>query len=180
MKSVISVGQEQRREYAGDDDRPLGSYLGTLSLYGVTLGVLGALARLTGRRPPKVGVWDVVLMTGATHRLSRLISKGAVTSHLRAPFTRFEGTSGPAELAEEVRGSGARHAVGELITCPFCVAQWVGTAYAAGLVFAPEATRLAGATMTAVAGSDWLQLGYARLQRHAAPHPDGAGGAPSA
>jgi hypothetical protein len=34
-------------------------------------------------------------------------------------------------------------------------------------VFAPDATRLAGATMTAVAGSDWLQLAYARLQQSA-------------
>ncbi len=49
-----------------------------------------------------------------------------------------------------MRGKGIRHAVGELITCPFCTAQWVATAYAAGLVFAPHATRLAGATMTAV------------------------------
>ncbi|GAA2088243.1 DUF1360 domain-containing protein [Actinomadura alba] len=171
MKSVVSAGREQRREYAGDDDRPLGSYLGTLGLYGLTLGVIGAAARLTGRRPPSVSVWDVVLMTGATHRLSRLLSKGVVTSPLRAPFTRFEGPSGPAELTEKARGSGVRHAVGELITCPFCVAQWVGTAYAAGLVFAPDATRLAGATMTAVAGSDWLQLGYARLQRSAAQSP---------
>ncbi|MBC6459880.1 DUF1360 domain-containing protein [Actinomadura sp. HBU206391] len=167
MKSVMSVSREQRRKYAGDDDRPLGSYLGTLSLYGLTLGILGAVARRTGRRPPSVGVWDVVLMAGATHRLSRLISKGTVTSPLRAPFTRFEGSSGPAELAERVRGSGARHAIGELVTCPFCVAQWVGTTYAAGLVFAPEATRLTGATLTAIAGSDWLQLGYSRLQRSA-------------
>jgi hypothetical protein len=70
-------------------------------------------------------------------------------------------------VAEEVRGKGIRHAVGELITCPFCTSQWVATAYAAGLVFAPRATRLAGTTMTAVAGSDWLQLAYARLQRSA-------------
>ena len=37
----------------------------------------------------------------ATHKLSRIIAKDPVTSPLRAPFTTFEGTSGPAELAEE-------------------------------------------------------------------------------
>ena len=104
-------------------------------------------------------------MTITTHKLSRLIAKDPVTCPLRAPFTRYSGTSGPAELAEEARGHGVRHAVGELITCPFCTGQWVATAYAAGMIFAPDATRLAGATMTAVAGSDWLQLAYARLQQ---------------
>jgi hypothetical protein len=57
--------------------------------------------------------------------------------------------------------------VGELISCPFCTAQWVATGYAAGLVFAPRFTRLVGTTMAAVAGSDWLQLAYARLQQQA-------------
>ena len=50
-----------------------------------------------------------------------------MTSPLRAPFTRFEGASGHAEVAEEVREhGGVKHAVGELLTCPFCLAQWVG------------------------------------------------------
>jgi Protein of unknown function (DUF1360) len=36
--------------------------------------------------------------------------RNPVTSPLRAPFTRYSGTSGEAELAEEVRGRGrARH-----------------------------------------------------------------------
>jgi hypothetical protein len=33
------------------------------------------------------------------------------------------------------------------------------------MTFAPRATRLVGVTMTAVAGADWLQLLYARLQQ---------------
>jgi hypothetical protein len=55
--------------------------------------------------------------------------------------------------------------VGELITCPFCTAQWIATAYAFGLAFAPGLTRSAGAVFSAVAVSDWLQFGYARLQQ---------------
>lgn len=167
MNAVADAVREQEREYRQGHARPLRSYLGTLGTYGVAVAGIAAAAKATGRRPPRLGLWDVTLMTVATHKLARMIAKDPVTSPLRAPFTRFRGTSGPAELAEEVRGEGARHAVGELVTCPFCLAQWIGTAYAAGLVFAPEATRLAGATMTAVAGADWLQLGYARLQQAA-------------
>lgn len=172
MDSVIDTAREEGAAYRQGADRPLRSYLGTLGTYGAVVGSLTAVARLTGRRPPaRLDLWDVVLMTVATHKLARVIAKDPVTSPLRAPFTRFRGTSGPAELAEEVRGHGPRHAVGELLTCPFCLAQWLGTAYAAGLVFIPDATRLAGATMTAVAGSDWLQLGYARLQQAAEGQP---------
>jgi len=58
---------------------------------------------------------------------------------------------------EEVREhGGVKHAVGELLTCPFCLAQWVGTAFVFGYATAPRATRLAALTMTTVAGSDVL------------------------
>jgi hypothetical protein len=70
--------------------------------------------------------------------------------------------SGPSELKEEPRNT-----VGELLSCPFCIAQWAATGYAIGLVFAPRFTRLAGAAMTAVAASDWLQLAYAKLMKSA-------------
>ncbi|WP_030170790.1 DUF1360 domain-containing protein [Spirillospora albida] len=167
MNSVVDTARRAKAEYTDGADRPLGAYLGTLAVYGVTTGAVALLARRLRDRPPAVGAADLALMTVTTHKLSRLIAKDPVTSPLRAPFTRYSGTAGPAELSEEVRGHGVRHAVGELLTCPFCIGQWVATAYAAGLVFAPEATRLAGATMTAVAGSDWLQLLYARLQQAA-------------
>ncbi|MEU8803742.1 DUF1360 domain-containing protein [Spirillospora sp. NPDC048819] len=167
MSTVVDTARRQKDEYTDGADRPLGSYLGTLAVYGLTTAAMVLVGRRSRDRAPSVGPADLALMTVTTHKVSRLIAKDPVTSPLRAPFTRYSGTSGPAEVAEEVRGRGVRHAVGELITCPFCTAQWVATAYAAGLVFAPHATRLAGATMTAVAGSDWLQLAYARLQQSA-------------
>ncbi|TDD68405.1 DUF1360 domain-containing protein [Actinomadura rubrisoli] len=163
MNTVVDTARRQKREYTDGADRPLGSYLATMAVYALSAGTVALLARRRGRAP-SIGAGDLALMTITTHKLSRLIAKDPVTSPLRAPFTRYSGT---AELSEEVRGKGIRHAVGELITCPFCTGQWVATAYAAGLVFAPDATRLAGATMTAVAGSDWLQLAYARLQQAA-------------
>ncbi len=88
-----------------------------------------------------------------------------MTSPLRAPFTRFRGQSGPAELAEDARESSeARHSTGELLTCPLCTAQWVATSFVFGLVVAPRFTRLAASALTAVAGSDALQFAYAHLE----------------
>ncbi|MEO3808414.1 DUF1360 domain-containing protein [Sphaerisporangium sp. B11E5] len=160
--------RREERAYENGAERPLGSYLRVLGAYGGAVAGLVVLGRLTGKRiPQKISLMDLVLMGLATHRISRTLTKDPVMSPLRAPFTRYEGVSGPAELHEEVRGHGLKHAVGELVTCPFCVAQWVATAYTAGMVLAPGVTRLTGVTMTAVAVSDWLQLAYARLMKAA-------------
>ena len=70
--------------------------------------------------------------------MARLLTKDTVVSPIRAPFTRFEGPGGPSEVNERVRGRGWRHAIGELITCPFCAGEWVA--------------------------ADGLQLAYAKLQ----------------
>jgi len=160
--------QRQAEEYQQGAERPLGTYVGTLGAYGALLGGLLGAAGLTRRGlPRRIRAGDLALMACTTHKLSRLIAKDPVLSPLRVPFTRYEGVSAPAELSEDVRGHGVRHGIGELLTCPFCMAQWVATAYAGGLVFAPRATRLFGTIMTAVACADWLQLAYARLQQSA-------------
>ena len=167
MKPVMSAVREQEERYSQGEERPLRSYAAMTGIYCAAVAALAGAAQLTGRRPERPGVFDTVLIGVATHKLSRLIAKDPVTSPLRAPFTRYEGTTGPAELAEQVRGHGVRHAVGELITCPFCMAQWVAFGFTAGLTFTPRAARLAAAMMTAVASADWLQLAYAWLQQAA-------------
>jgi hypothetical protein len=167
MGGVKEAISEERRAYEAGAERPTAAYAVTMLAYAGGVGALALAGRLSRRPLPKVTPWDLLLVSVSTHKLSRLIAKDPVTSPLRAPFTRFEGAAGPAELHEEVRGHGARHALGELVTCPFCLAQWVATAHVAGLVLAPGFTRLAAAAMTAVGVSDWLQLGYARLQQSA-------------
>ena len=148
-------------EYSGGEDRPLAGYAGTMSVYAALVVALSVLARSRRRLPPSRLRWgDIALASVATFRLSRLIAKDTVTSPIRAPFTRYEGTSGPSELKEEVRGRGARKAIGELISCPFCLAQWVATFIAFGLVIAPRVTRLVTSVMTVIAAADFLQLAY--------------------
>jgi hypothetical protein len=148
------------------EDRPLGGYAAALGVYATAVAGLTLTARALGRTAPdRVTPFDVALVGLATHKTARILSKDAVTSPLRAPFTVYDEPSGDAELSEHPRkGSGAQHAVGELVTCPFCLAQWIGTGFAAGLVFAPRFTRLAGLVMSSTAVSDFLQLAYAALQ----------------
>lgn len=152
--------------YRHGEDRPLGAFLGVMAAYAVAAGGGGLLVRRRGI-PDGVSFGDLALVSVATHKLSRLLAKDPVTSPLRAPFTRFAGTSGEAELAEEVRGTGARKAMGELITCPFCLGQWVATGLVLGLALAPRATRLFASVFTALTAADFLQLAYAAAEQRA-------------
>ena len=166
----------QRREYTDGEPRPLAGDLGALGVYVGLVSAAGAAVRASGRElPERIPVGDAFLLTVATFRLARRLAKDPVTAPLRAPFTRFEGASGHAEVAEEVREQGGvKHAVGELLTCPFCLAQWVGTGLVFGYVGAPKATRLAALTMTMVAGSDVLQFVYDAIQNGGlAPRTEG-------
>ena len=161
----------QEREYTNGEERPLAGDLGAMGVYLGLVSAAAAAVRASGRElPERIPFGDALLLTVGTFRLARRLAKDPVTSPLRAPFTRFQGASGHAEVAEEVRvHGGARHAVGELLTCPFCLAQWVGTAYVFGYVTAPKATRLAALTMTMVAGSDVLQFAYDAIQNGGLP-----------
>lgn len=165
---VSKAWRRQRDQYEHGEDFPLGGYAVAMSVYGGAVAALAGVIRATGTRlPERVGPWDTLLTVLATHKLSRLIAKDPVTSPLRAPFTSFEGTSGPAELSEDVRATGRRKTVGELVSCPFCVGMWVATGFVAGHVLAPRATRLAATTLAALAGSDFLQFAYASAEQHA-------------
>src|SRR5215218_4566802 len=158
--------RRQHREYTNGEKRPLGADLGAMSVYVGLVSAAAAAVRASGRQlPERIPIGDAALLTVATFRLARRIAKDPVTAPVRAPFVRFEGPSGHAEVAEEVREhGGVKHAVGELVTCPFCLAQWVGTGFVFGYVTAPRATRLAALTMTMVAGSDVLQFVYDAIQ----------------
>lgn len=143
------------------EDRPLGAYSVLIALFnGIFVAFLLA-ARRTGRDlPPRVQPADLALLGVATHKLSRLLAKDSVTSTLRAPFTTYGGPAGEGEVEDKPRGRGMQHALGELITCPFCLGQWVASFFAYGLVFAPRVTRFAAGIFAMLTVADVLQLGY--------------------
>jgi hypothetical protein len=168
-RPVLRWAQTQEREYTQGEPRPLAADLGAMGVYAGLVAAAATAIRVSGRKlPTRIPFGDAVLLTVGTFRLARRIAKDPVTSPLRAPFTSFQGPSGEAEICEEVREHGGiKHAVGELLTCPFCLAQWVGTGFVLGYVTAPRATRLAALTMTIVAGSDVLQFVYDAVQNGA-------------
>ncbi|MFD6172378.1 DUF1360 domain-containing protein [Streptomyces coeruleorubidus] len=152
------------RRYSAGHDRPLGGYLASMTGFGAYTAAWATAVRLRGCPvPDRPQPWDVVLTSVATFRLSRLLSKASVTSPLRAPFTRYVGPQGPAELHEEAEPEDGRDTVGELVTCPFCTSVWVVSTLTAGQLLWPRATRTAMGALAALAGADALQLAYGAL-----------------
>ena len=149
-----------------DAERPLGSYSVLTSVF--TASFVGALiaARRAGYTLPQDHRTKDIVLTGlATHKLSRLIARDKVTGFARAPFTRFQEATGHAEVDEEPRGHGLRLALGELLVCPYCLAQWVAGAFTVGHVVAPRVTRLLTAMWSAHAIADAAQLAYSAAEQ---------------
>ena len=153
--------------YSGGE-RPVGSYAVLTATFLAASGGVALAARARGVKPPdRIGAADLITIGLATHKLSRTIAKDKVTAWIRAPFTEFQGESGQGEVEEKTRGRGLRKAVGELLVCPYCLAQWISASFVAGLVFAPRATRLVAAVYTAETVSDFLQLAYFAAEERA-------------
>ena len=150
--------------YAGDEERPLGSFLALMAVYGAATGALGVAVKRQGL-PDRLALRDVLLLAVATAKLSRLISRDRVTSPLRAPVTEFQEFANASEVEEAPRGTGLRLALGELITCPYCLAQWVGTGLLGGLLLKPRETRLVAGLFAMLAVNDAVQVGHERLMK---------------
>jgi hypothetical protein len=153
------------RGYAPEEERPLGGYAFLMSIYLTLTGAFAAWFRASGRRlPDRVDPYDLALVTVATHKSSRLITKDKVTATVRSPFTELEGDSDmPGEVSERARGRGLRRVLGELLTCPYCISMWIATALSAGMLVAPRLTRQVTAVFTALFGADSLQAVYRKV-----------------
>ncbi|MBW3593900.1 MAG: DUF1360 domain-containing protein, partial [Actinobacteria bacterium] len=46
------------------------------------------------------------------------------------------------------------------VVCPYCLDQWVATAFISGSLFAPRATRTIAGVFATVAIADFLQIAY--------------------
>lgn len=159
---------EARARYQEDapDERPLAGYTAVSGAYVATIAALALAMQRSGRRfPDRIDPADLALMAVATHKISRIIAKDSVTSAVRAPFTQFEEATGASEVNERVREGRFRHAVGELLTCPFCLDVWVATAFGTGMVVSPRATRWVASVFTTVAASDALHFAYDALKQ---------------
>lgn len=154
----------EKHAYAKDAEVPAGTYAGLTAGYVALLGA-GAAAVAARRKhlPDRVGARDIALLGVATYKLSRLVSQDKVTSFLRMPVTEYVSPSSASEVDERPRGTGWRRGVGELVTCPWCTAQWVATGLGFAQVLAPRATRYVSSVLAALVVADGLHYAQAAV-----------------
>jgi hypothetical protein len=172
VDTLTALGSDQQGTrgpwdgYAPEGERPpLGSRLALASGFAAAFGAFLAARRRSGRGlPERIDARDLALLSGASFKLGRMIAKEKVSAPIRAPFTEYQGKAeAPGEVNERPRGSGPRAAVGELLTCPYCLGMWVISALTVGLVTVPRETRLVASILSALGVSDFLQVAYRAL-----------------
>jgi hypothetical protein len=134
--------------------RPLPEYAALTGAFGAVLGGFLLLARR--RLPDRVGIGDTVRIGLASYKLGRLVAKDEVTSWVRAPVTRDEDATRP-------KRQGLERALGELVTCPYCVGVWTAAGLSYALVLFPRETRLVTTIFGGQAVADFLNAAYVRL-----------------
>jgi uncharacterized protein DUF1360 len=135
--------------------RPLPEYFALTTAFGSVLGGFLLLARR--RLPEKVAFADVARIGVASYKIGRLVAKDEVTSWVRAPVTRDEEGTEPKQR-------GMERALGELVTCPYCVGLWIAAGLSCSLVLFPRQTRLVTTIFGAQAVADFLNAGFVKLQ----------------
>lgn len=129
------------------DHRPLGTYLVLTMAFNVSAWALGAMLGRQRRTP----LTDLVLLGGATHEISRIVAKEPVAQTLRRPFTEVA-----PDGHEEPVPEGPRRALGELVTCPYCMGPWIALALSTAYLLRPSAARTYCTVLTIAAMSDFL------------------------
>jgi uncharacterized protein DUF1360 len=137
------------------EERPLLEYAALTAAFGGALGFFLVLAR--GRLPERVGFGDVFRIGLASYKIGRLVAKDEVTSWVRAPVTKDE-------EATEPKPQGIERALGELVTCPYCVSLWLASGLSYALVLFPRQTRLVTTVFGAQAVADFVNAAFIRLK----------------
>lgn len=148
--------------YAPQEEQPpLGTYAVLSSGFVAAIGAFLFAQRRNDELPEIIPTRDLALMGAASFKLSRLLTKEKVAAFIRAPFTEYQGKGdAPGEVEEKARGTGPRAAIGQLLTCPYCIGMWIVSVFTIGLVTVPRETRFVTSLLAALGLSDFLQVGY--------------------
>lgn len=135
--------------------RPLPEYATLVTVFSAALGGFLVLGR--NRVPERIGFGDLARVGVASYKIGRLVAKDEVTSWVRAPVTRDE-------EAQEPEREGMARALGELVTCPYCIGLWVSAGLTAALAVRPRETRLVTTVFAAQAVADFLNAAFVRVR----------------
>jgi hypothetical protein len=136
-------------------ERPLGTYLLLTASFNALAWSFAALLGAKRRAP----LYDVCLLGTATHQISTIVTTDRVTRTLRTPFVEETPSGG-----EKPKSHGPKRALGELMTCPYCMAPWIAAGMTGLYFVSPNTTRAFSTIMSVAAISTFLSRGYAALK----------------
>jgi hypothetical protein len=140
---------------------PYRAYAGILGTFAGGLSLAGILARSLGRDPRGETPLDLAVLSIATFKTARTISRDDVTSFIRAPFV--EGEAGTGETEAPIETGDLHQAIGELVTCSRCIGTWAAAGLATTQILAPRFGRLLTWSLAAAGVNDVLQAGFVAL-----------------
>ena len=107
----------------------------------VAVGMIYSLYRINGELPTTIPVFDLILITLATFRLTRLFVYDKITRFLRDTFQHVEETysqEGVTYVTKVERTSGPLRTAYELLICPWCFSIWAALFVLYGYFIATE------------------------------------------
>ena len=112
----------------------------------------------------KLRPFELVQLAFATYRLGRMVAYDKVFETYRLPFAKTIPDPSGAGDTTAPRGTGARQALGELITCPICAGTWISADLVFALQFFPNAARAFLAIFSAIGIAEFLDAATEALQ----------------
>lgn len=143
-------------ENQADAQKERATYVSLMGLFAALFAAFSLSER--NEKPLELTPLDLTLLSLATYRGGRLIAYDKVTEPLRSAFASTEPDGSGAGEAVNPKGSGARKALGELISCPTCAGTWLAAGFVYGLRLAPRPTRVMLAILSATGAAeviDW-------------------------
>lgn len=157
----------------GPADPPYRAYAAILGTFAGALAGTAALERELSREAERWTPLELVLLSAATFKAARAISRERVGSVLREPFVETEGEAQDGAVEERPVGAGLQRAIGELVTCTRCAGTWAAAGLIATRTLAPRFGRLLTWSLAAGAANDFLQAGFAAVCARADAPRDG-------
>ena len=122
---------------------------------------------------------DLLLLGLASHRIGRMVAFERVAEPFRAPFTVTVPDDSGVDETVVARGHGVRWVVGELLSCPTCVATWSALTLTIGRRLLPGPTQMLVNILAVVGVSELVSSVVedlewrARAHRRSAAPPEG-------
>jgi hypothetical protein len=133
-------GRAGLTQMSRDRNGPEGRAL-KLTLAATFLAIAGLAGARERRRDAPPGVLEIGLRGLAAYRIGRMIAFERIAEPVREPFTATVPDASGTDETVVARGRGVQWAIGELLSCPTCVATWASLALGIGAIVLPGPTR---------------------------------------